>query len=59
MIRAAILIDGGYFLKRLPTFFGFETASDPRRVDDLIGFPRPGKAELRAAQPAGSGGEEV
>ena len=37
MTRVAILIDGGYFLKRLPTLFDRATLSDPHRVDDKIG----------------------
>lgn len=37
MTRAAILIDGGYFLKRFPTFYGQDAARDPERVNNTIG----------------------
>ncbi len=37
MTRVAILIDGGYFLKRLPTLFDRDILSDSHRVDEQIG----------------------
>ena len=36
MIRAAILIDGGYFLRRLPTVRSDVDVSDPKAVADAI-----------------------
>ena len=36
MIRAAILIDGGYFLRRLPTVQSDVDVSDPKAVADAI-----------------------
>ena len=37
MTRAAILIDGGYLLKRLPALVGGKVARDPEQVSNLIG----------------------
>ena len=36
-LRVAILVDGGFFLRRLPHFYGRGILSDPERADDAIG----------------------
>ena len=37
MIRVAILVDGGFFLRRLPNFYGRDILSDPERADAAVG----------------------